>query len=243
MRTRRRPGRQSHGQSRWVFRSARRGDRAGADGVHPDTARNQLAGEGAGKRQERRLRGSVDTRVRHADVRVDGCVEHNGRRKYGPLTLIAKERSNAASSHCSTGLKSAIPALTNRMSSPPNSWRRVAATSFWAATPLPSSSRAISRVAGFGTSGIGLETARRFCARIAITASRVKSRSPTPDGRPSIRGGTPLSRAVATRSASARTGSRARLPRCGCGRRSRRSHWCPGRCSRRSCSCSRGSRG
>jgi len=55
-------------------------DRPGADGVHTDTARDQLTGESAGKGKKGSLGGCVDARVRHTDVRVDGGVEHNGRR-------------------------------------------------------------------------------------------------------------------------------------------------------------------
>src|SRR6266850_2179548 len=55
-------------------------------------------------------------------------------RKNGPLKLIASERSTAASSHCSSGRRSATPALTTRMSSPPKAWPTVLTSAACAAT-------------------------------------------------------------------------------------------------------------
>src|SRR4051812_23064320 len=55
-------------------------------------------------------------------------------RKNGPLKLIASDRSTAASSHCSSGRRSATPALTTSTSSPPNAWRMVVARAACAAT-------------------------------------------------------------------------------------------------------------
>ena len=40
-------------------------------------------------------------------------------RKNGPLTLIAKERSNVSSVHCSTGCQTEMPALRNTASTWP----------------------------------------------------------------------------------------------------------------------------
>jgi hypothetical protein len=108
----------------------------------PDTARDQLAGKGAGKRKKRTLCGSVDARVGHTYVRVHRRIEYDGRRicedgqqrlneEIRPLHVDREgtvERS--LGSHCSNGFRSTMPALTNRTSRPPNSFRSVSAMTF-----------------------------------------------------------------------------------------------------------------
>ena len=100
-----------------------------------------------------------------------GLAENRQRRldeEEGPFRLTAIERSKRASPHCSSGRKSPIPALTNRMSRPPKPSRTASATAFRAATS-PASARIAS------TSPSSVRAASSVSRLLPVMATRAPS--------------------------------------------------------------------